>query len=220
MFLTSFASLSVLLLFPLSVTFFVLCTVFDSILSNTDEILSINPSANMFVFGDFNVRHNDWLTHSGGTDRPGELFYDFSISNDLVWIVKFPTRIPDCDSHSPALFNLFPSTGTSICFTMVFPPLRSSDHVVVSVSIDFPTNSKQDTPFHHIAYDYSRTDWDGLPDHLRDVPWKIYLKSVLLLLLLNFVSAFKLELICLSLIVRIRSNPIHLHGFLLLMLLP
>ena len=23
-----------------------------------------------------------------------------------------------------------------------------------------------------IAYDYSRADWDGLRDHLRDVPWE------------------------------------------------
>ena len=29
-----------------------LCTVFDSISSNTDEVLSINPSADAFVFGD------------------------------------------------------------------------------------------------------------------------------------------------------------------------
>ena len=37
-----------------------LCTVFDSISSNIDEVLSINPSANVFVFGDFNVNHKDW----------------------------------------------------------------------------------------------------------------------------------------------------------------
>ena len=55
---------------------------------------------------------------------------------------------------------------------MAFPPLRNSDHVVVSVSIDFPINSKQDTPFHRVAYDYSRADWDGLRDHLRDVLWE------------------------------------------------
>ena len=54
----------------------------------------------------------------------------------------------------------------------LFPPLGNSDHVVVSVSIDFPINSKQDTPFHCVAHDYSRADWDGLRDHLRDVPWE------------------------------------------------
>ena len=42
-----------------------LCTVLDSISSNIDEIISINPSAN--VFGDFNV------------------------SNDLTQMVNFPT---------------------------------------------------------------------------------------------------------------------------------
>ena len=38
--------------------------------------------------------------------------------------------------------------------------------------IDFPTNSQQDAPFHRIVYDNSRADWDGLCDHLRDVPWE------------------------------------------------
>ena len=149
-----------------------LCTVCDSISSNIDEVLSINPSASVFVFGDFNIHHKDWLTYSGGTDRPGELCYDFSISNDLTQIVNFPTRIPDCDSHSPALLDLFLSSDASICSTMAFPPLGNSDHVVVSVSIDFPINSKQDTLFHRVDYDYSRADWDGLRDHLRDFPWE------------------------------------------------
>ena len=55
---------------------------------------------------------------------------------------------------------------------MAFPPLGNSDHLVASVSIDFPINSKQDTLFHHIAYDYSCADWDGLCDHLRDILWE------------------------------------------------
>ena len=55
---------------------------------------------------------------------------------------------------------------------MTFPPLGNSDHVIVSVSKDFPKNSKQDTLFHQVAYDYSRADWDGLHDHFRDVPWE------------------------------------------------
>ena len=149
-----------------------LCTVFDSVSSNIDEVLSINPSANVFVFGDFNVHHKDWLTYSSGTYRPGELCYNFSISSDLAQMVNFPTWIPDCDSHSPALLDFFLSSDASICSTMAFPPLGNSDHVVVSVSIDFLTNSQQDVPFHLIAYDYSRADWDGLRDHLRDVSWE------------------------------------------------
>ena len=61
--------------FHLLITSLSLCTVFDSISSNIDEVLSINPRANVFVFGDFNVNHKDWLTFSGGSDRPGELYY-------------------------------------------------------------------------------------------------------------------------------------------------
>ena len=114
---------------------------FDAISSNIDEVLSINPSANAFVFGDFNVHHKDWLTYSGGTYRPGELWYNFT-SNDLNHTVNFPTRIPDCHSHSPALLHLFISSYTNICSTMTFLPLGNSDHVVVSVSFDFPTNTK------------------------------------------------------------------------------
>ena len=68
--------------------------------------------------------------------------YNFSILNDLTQMVNFPTWIPDCDSHNPALLDLFLTSDASICSTMAFPPLGNSDHVVVSVSIDFPSNSQ------------------------------------------------------------------------------
>ena len=76
--------------------------------------------------------------------------YNFSISNDLTQMVNFPTQIPDCDSHSLAHLDLFLSSDASICSTMGFPPLGNSDHVV-SVSIDFPSNSQRDAPFHRIT---------------------------------------------------------------------
>ena len=82
---------------------------------------------------------------------------------------------------------------------MAFAPLGNSNHVVVSVSIDFQSNSQQDAQFHYIAYDSS----DSLNDHLRD-----------------FVSGLRLELMYISLIENIRSSITHLHGFQLLVLLP
>ena len=83
MFSTGFTSFSVLLFLPLSITFFVFITVFDSFLSNIDEVLSINPFPNAFVFGRINVHHKKWLAYSGGTDRPGNLSYNFFISYNL-----------------------------------------------------------------------------------------------------------------------------------------
>ena len=55
---------------------------------------------------------------------------------------------------------------------MAVPPMGNSDHVVVSVSIDFPSYSQWDAPFDRIAYDYCHANWDSFCDHLRDVPWE------------------------------------------------
>ena len=85
-----------------------------------------------------------------------------SAINNLAQMVNFPTLFLDGDSHSPALLDLFISSDTSICSTMAFPPLGNSDHVVVSVSTDFSSNSQQDAPFYHIAYAYSCADRNGL----------------------------------------------------------
>ena len=75
----------------------------------------------------------------------------------LRWLT-FSTQITACDFHSPALLHLPVASDASICSTMAFPPLVNSDHVVVSVSIDFPSNSKLDALFHCIAYDYFCAD--------------------------------------------------------------
>ena len=57
-----------------------------------------------------------------------------------------------------------------IYFLLTLGSVLESHHIVVSVSMDFSINSKWDAPFHHIAYNYSCAAWDGLHDHLRDVP--------------------------------------------------
>ena len=81
-----------------------------------------------------------------------------------------------------------------ICSTMAFSPLGNSDHVIVSVSIDFPSNSKRDALIHSIAYDYSRADWDSLCDHLRDFPWKDIFNFGASAAANEFLSGFRLKL--------------------------
>ena len=102
---------------------------------------------------------------------------------------------------------------------MAFPPLENSDHIVVSVSIDFPSNSQRDAPFHRIAYDYSRADWDGLRDHLRDVPWEDIFKLDASAAASEFCEWVQVEIDVYTLHKNIRSSLIHLHGFQLLVLL-
>ena len=67
------------------------------------------------------------------------------------------------------LFWIYLFLLTSICSTMALHPLANADHVVVSVSIDFLSNSQQDAPFHCKTYEYYFADWDGLCDL-----WKIF----------------------------------------------
>ena len=146
--------------------------VFDSISSHINEVLSINPSANVFVFGDFNIHHKDWLTYSGGTNRSGELCHNFlsqiTLLRWLTFLLGSQTMILTVLLFWVSFFLL----------TLVFLLQRLSFHweILIMVLSQFPStfhHIHNGTPrFHHIAYDYSRADWDGLHDHLRDVPWE------------------------------------------------
>ena len=73
-------------------------------------------------------------------------------------MVNFPTWIPDCDCHSPALLDLFISSDASVCSTVVFAPLGYSDHVVFSVFHWLSVKLKSDALFHFIAHDYPLVD--------------------------------------------------------------
>ena len=141
-------------------------------------------------------------------------------------------QTPDCDSRCPALLDWFLSFDASICSTKV-PPLGNSNYAVVSVSFDFPLNSKWDASFCSTAYDYSCHEWDFLRDYLEMVYRKIsstkypasakilniLLNILLLPLLVNFVKRFRLVLMNISLTVSIKASLSHLHCFQSLVLL-
>ena len=118
MFLTGITSFIVVPHFPLSITFFafmqflILFHLYDTI--SFHEVLSINPSAKMFVFEDLSIHYKSCLTYSGRTDRPGELCYNFAISNDLTQMLNCPPCIPDYDSRIPALLDLFISIDANV----------------------------------------------------------------------------------------------------------
>ena len=100
-----------------------------------------------------------------------------------------------------------------------FPSIGNSD-VAVLVSTGFPSYSQPNTLFHRFAYDYSCADWDGLRDHLRDVPWEVIFKLSASSAASEFCELFSLELMYIPLIENIRSSLTDLHGFQLVVLLP
>ena len=110
-----------------------LCMVFDSISSNIDEVLLINPSANVFVFGDFNVIIRTGLPI---LVELIDLVYSVIIFLSQMTLLKWLTFLLGSQTVMVLLFFILTSYA-SIFSTMAFPPLGNSDHVVVSVSIDF-----------------------------------------------------------------------------------
>ena len=71
---------------------------------------------------------------------------------------------------SHGLLDLFISPDLGICSAVDFPPLGNS-HDAVSVSVDFPSNSKGSALYHCSAFNNSHTDSDGIYNYLRYVPW-------------------------------------------------
>ena len=104
-------------------------------------------------------------------------------------MVNFFIAIPDCVSHSPFVFIC-----SNFCCTVTFTPLGNSDQVVVSVSIDFSSNSKGDVTFHCTAYGYFWADWDNLFNHLKDVSWEDIFKLAVFAAATEFCKLVQIEI--------------------------
>ena len=92
--------------------------------------------------------------------------------------------------------------------------------ILIMLLSQFPTFQLIHIHIHCIASDYSHADWDGLCDHLRDVPWEDIFKLGASAAASEFCEWVQVGLMYRSLIENIRSSLIHLHGFQLLVLLP
>ena len=134
------------------------------------------------------------LTYSGGTDRPVELCYNFSISNDLTallfWIYFFLLTLVFVQQwlslHQDILIMLLIQFPLTACQTLGFPVLSHSFWLFFSW-------------LGWSLWSFDRCSMGGY--------------------LLNFVSGFRLQLMHISLLVSISSGLTHLHGFQLLVLL-
>ena len=141
MFSKGIASFCFWLLFSLLIAVFVFVSGFWYYWSNIAELLSISPSANKFIIGDFIVHYKDCLTYSGRTDSPGELCFIFSIQKNLKHSIQTLLR---CLIF---LLGSLTVTLTHLLFEICF--FFRSWYLFHSGLEDFPPNSKGDASFYH-----------------------------------------------------------------------
>ena len=126
--------------------------------------------------------------------------YSFFISNDLTQMVNFPTRMPDCDSCRPVLLDLFISSDTIVFALQWLSSIGKFWSCCCLRCHWLCSKLKMGSPFSlHSLWLFScwlgQSSWSFERCSIEG-----YLLSVFLLLLVNFVSEFRLELKNISLI--------------------
>ena len=125
MFLIVFASFGFLLLFPPSVTIFI--------------SLGINPSPALIIFGNSDVYYKGWKLSFHLvklTNLVNAAIILLSKTTLLRWLT-FLLGSLTVTLDNLALLDFFLSSDPSICSNVAFPPLKNSDHIVFSVSMNF-----------------------------------------------------------------------------------
>src|ERR1700755_643843 len=149
---------------------------FDYLNSKIEHILSSSPFSEIIVLGDFNVHHRQWLSFSSH-DPAGELAFNFSIQNNLEQLVQLPTRIPDRLGNEPYLIDLFLTSYPSPYTVKLYPPLGSSDHLLISVSSSVSSGLPQERPppsARRRLWHFGAANWSDLRLYFSDFPWNDY----------------------------------------------
>ena len=149
------------------------CSIIDVVSDSIDHALSLFPTSNICVFGDFNVHHVEWLG-SRSSDSAGTHVYNFSLTQSLTQIIDFPTRYPDNSQHSPSLLDLCLVSNPSLFSVSCHSPLGYSDHALISINLELGPKFGIESPYHRTSYNYFQADWDSFRDFLRDGPWNVF----------------------------------------------
>ena len=145
---------------------------FDYLNSCHETVTSSHPQAEILYLGDFNVHHREWL-NSSHTDSGGIEALTFSILNDLEQIISQPTHIPDRYDHSANILDLFFTSNPSRCKCTISPPIGSSDHTLINVSI-LTAPPPPAAPSKRKYWHLNKADWNNLRNFFSDFPWVNY----------------------------------------------
>ena len=115
-----------------------------------------------YICGDFNLHHNEWLILVGLIKLVNSC--NISVSNDVTKMFNLPTQTPDCDSQSCSFKCISLFWQYYLFYSGFLSIEKCCYHVVILVSIVFPSNSKENGTF--LLHSWQLLD---LYYHLRDV---------------------------------------------------
>ena len=134
----------------------------------------------MFVFGDFNVHLKDCLTHSGGNDKPGELYHFSDLVNSAIiflsqmTLFKWLTFVPECLTVTLTAL-LFWISFFLLMLVFILQWLPFHWEILIMLMSQFPLASQQTQNGMPRFTAYFMTIYVLIwivCDYLRDVPWE------------------------------------------------
>ncbi|MPC39085.1 hypothetical protein E2C01_032605 [Portunus trituberculatus] len=155
-------------------------TQLSELTSIVEHILSLNPLAEIFILGDFNIHHQLWLS-SSFTDHPGELAFNFAILQDLEQLVQHLIHIPDHLEDTPNILDLFHTSNPSANGVTLSSLLGSSNHNLISVSYPISPIPPQDPQKRRCLWHFVSATWVDLRRYYADFPrndYSFYQRSI------------------------------------------
>ena len=119
----------------------------------------------VFLFvGDLNAHHREWLNSITPTDVHGRNALDFCNSSGCSQLVSVPTHT------SGNCLDLLLTDVSGVVDVDVLPPIGSSDHSTLSISVD-PLLNPPDVTYRRSVFLKSRINWEGVDLDFSDIVW-------------------------------------------------
>src|ERR1700755_1828183 len=115
-----------------------------------------------------------FTTANGFHEPAGQLAYNFAIQNNLEQLVQLPTRIPDRLGDESNMLDIFLTSYPFPYTVKLFPPLGSSDHLLISVSCSISSSLLQERPQYSARrrlWHFGAANWSDLRLYFSDFPW-------------------------------------------------
>ena len=148
-----------------------------------NAILSLNPTPDIIMGGDFNIPHATWPEGSpsnGATNCERSILNSLNEFSNELFLCQYVTKPTHKDGN--ILDLVFVNNPSLIHCCTVIPVLQStSHHSIVEVSTSYlvkntnATLEAQQTPktgFHSLNFFSERIDWDGLNQEFESLDWK------------------------------------------------